>query len=369
MKQFDFFRIHQSVLTIIIGLILFAGCNPESERWRSGIISEEFIYDQAPFPSCHAATIAETREGFAAAWFGGTHERHPDVCIWVSLNRDGRWSVPVNVADGIVSDTLRYPTWNPVLFPAPDGELWLFYKVGPSPSTWIGMMKKSQDGGETWSEAMALPDGIIGPVKNKPVLLETGEVLCGTSTEGDAWRIHMEFTDSEAKNWVRTKSLNDGSTFQAIQPTILRHKNSTLQILCRSKNSVIVESWSFDNGKNWTLLQDAGLPNNNSGFDGVTMKDGRQALVYNHVMTPAGARKGYRTPLNLSVSKDGKSWYAAAILEDSEISQYSYPSIIQGNDGMLHIVYTWRREKIKYVKIDPGKLKLSKIENYRWPSK
>jgi alpha-L-rhamnosidase len=55
------------------------------------------------------------------------------------------------------------------------------------------------------------------------------------------------------------------------------------------------------------------------------------------------------------------------ILEDSPISQYSYPSVIQSKDGMVHIVYTWRRERIKYVKIDPSQLKGKPIVNEKWP--
>jgi alpha-L-rhamnosidase len=77
--------------------------------------------------------------------------------------------------------------------------------------------------------------------------------------------------------------------------------------------------------------------------------------------------KGPRTPLNVAVSVDGKSWQAALVLEDSPVSQYSYPSVIQTPDGMVHIVYTWRRERVKYVKIDPSKLELKPIVNEQWP--
>jgi alpha-L-rhamnosidase len=116
-------------------------------------------------------------------------------------------------------------------------------------------------------------------------------------------------------------------------------------------------------------MKASSLPNNNSGTDAVTLKDGRQLLVYNHVK-PADSLpngKGARTPLNVAISKDGKNWFAALILEDSPISQYSYPSVIQTNDGMVHIVYTWRRERIKHVMIDPAKLKLEPIVNGQWP--
>jgi alpha-L-rhamnosidase len=153
----------------LLSVMFLIGCS--TNDWKTGIIEDEFIYDTAPFPSCHASTIAETPNGLIAAWFGGTYERHPDVCIYTSSKVDDVWTEPKLVADGIENDTLRYPTWNPVLYQIPDGDLLLFYKVGPNPREWWGMLKRSADHGKTWSDAEKLPEGYIGPVKNKPVLL------------------------------------------------------------------------------------------------------------------------------------------------------------------------------------------------------
>jgi hypothetical protein len=86
-----------------------------------GVITQEFVYEEAPFPSCHAATIVETKAGMLVAFFGGTRERHPDVCIYTSRKTSGKWSPPVAVADGLQSDGSREPTWNPVLFQPKDG--------------------------------------------------------------------------------------------------------------------------------------------------------------------------------------------------------------------------------------------------------
>ena len=142
------------------------------------------------------------------------------------------------------------------------------------------------------------------------------------------------------------------------------------KFLCRSRNTTLNESWSTDGGKTWSEMKASGLPNNNSGTDAVTLKDGRQLLVYNHLLPDSSWKngKGPRTPLNVAISKDGKKWYAAAILEDSPISQYSYPSVIQSADGMVHIVYTWRRQRVKYVKIDPKKLIRKEIIDGKWPA-
>lgn len=342
-------------------------CNAQSQKWKKGIVTDEFIFDKAPFPESHAATIVETPKGLVAAWFGGTKERNPDVEIWVSRKMNNKWTAPVSVANGIQNDTLRYPTWNPVLYQVPNGELLLFYKIGPSPSKWKGCMKSSKDNGITWSDAKALPEGFIGPVKNKPVLVSKGKLISPSSTEGDGWKVHFEATNDFGKTWGMIGPINDGKTLNAIQPSILIYKDGKLQILARSRDRAILESWSADNGETWSPLSKTSLPNNNSGTDAVTLKDGRQLLVYNHVLPPGKEVKGARTPLNVALSKDGKTWYAALILEDSPISQYSYPSVIQSKDGMVHIVYTWRRQKIKYVKVDPSKLEMIKIVNGEWP--
>lgn len=352
------------VSVVISGLVL----NAQTPWWKQGITVDEFIYNVAPYPECHASTIAETPEGLVAAWFGGTKERNPDVGIWVSRQQEGKWTPSVEVANGVQNDTLRYPTWNPVLFQIPGGELMLFYKVGPSPSTWWGMMMKSADHGKTWGKPEALPKGYIGPVKNKPVLLKNGTLICPSSTEGSGgWRVHFEYTNDFGRRWEKSGPINDGKTINAIQPSVLIYPDGSLQVLCRSRNRALIESRSYDGGKTWSEMKAISLPNNNSGTDAVTLSDGRQLLVYNHVLPPDGEIKGVRTPLNVAISENGKTWYAALILEDSPISQYSYPAVIQSSDGMVHFVYTWRRERIKHVVADPSKLVLKKIKNGQWP--
>jgi alpha-L-rhamnosidase len=339
-----------------------------NKKWKQGIVKDEFIFERASFPESHAATIAETPDGLIAAWFGGTKEGNKDVCIWTSFYKNNEWTAPVKVADGIMSDTLRYPCYNPVLFYAPNKELLLFYKIGPNVAGWTGWIKRSNDNGETWSEREALPDGFLGPIKNKPELIN-GVLLCPSSTEKGGWKAHIEFTKDNGRTWTKSADINDGTIMQAIQPSILKLKNGDLQILCRSRNTTINESWSSDGGKTWSEMKASALPNNNSGTDAVTLKDGRHLLVYNHALPNASwvKGKGPRTPLNVAVSPDGKKWFAAAVLEDSPISQYSYPSVIQTKDGLVHIVYTWRRERVKHVVIDPAKLELKEIVNQQWP--
>ena len=340
-----------------------------TQKEKKAILASEFIYDTASFPECHAATIAETPTGLVTAFFGGTKERNPDVCIYVSRKAHGsdKWTAPQNVANGIQSSTLRYACWNPVLYQIPGGDLLLFYKVGPSPAKWIGWLIRSKDGGITWSKPWALPQSFLGPIKDQPVALPDGTLLCPTSVEGNGWKVHFELARKDAHKWEMAGPVPAADSLKAIQPTILFLKDGTIEALCRSDNRAILATSSKDAGKTWSPLTPTTLPNNNSGIDATTLADGRQLLVYNHVLPPAGETKGERSPLNVSVSPDGQTWYASLVLEDDHTGQYSYPSVIQSKDGKVHIVYTWHRKKIKYVELDPSKLPADKIENGVWP--
>jgi predicted neuraminidase len=222
------------------------------------------------------------------------------------------------------------------------------------------MLMRSSDHGRTWSAPVRLPEGIAGPIKNKPVLLEDGRLLCGSSTEDQGWRVHMEWTRDGGQTWERTQPLCDGVMQAAIQPTILRD-GARLQILCRNKAPThLWESWSEDGGRTWSPLSPVALPHPGSGIDGVTLADGRQLLVYNHT------RRG-RTPLNVAVSRDGRQWQAALVLE-KEPGEYSYPAVIQTSDGRVHITYTWRRERIKHVVLEPTRLATRPIVDGEWPA-
>ncbi len=348
--------------------------DPAVRKNRNGLLCEEFLYEKTSFPECHSATIAETSDGdLVTAFFGGTKERNPDVCIWVCRKPKGAdgWTEPVRVADGIVNDTLRYACWNPVLFAVPesDGELWLFYKVGPNVAGWKGYLIRSHDGGRTWSAPEEMPDGFLGPAKNKPVWVD-GRILLPCSTEGGHWNVYFEWTDDRGTTWHKTPSLMSDLSVQtqnrasdapdagkveaihAIQPSVLRLSDGRLMMLSRTRNAKLGVAVSDGRGETWSKLTLSDVENNQSGIDAVTLHDGRHVLVYNDFETLAGTRKGPRTPLSLAVSDDdGKTWRHAMTLEDSPVSQYSYPSVIEGGDGTLHVVYTWRRQRIKYLQI------------------
>jgi len=356
-----------SACSFVFALIPGLACTKTSSARQSGLVKSEFLFEQASHAQCHASTIAETEHGLVAAWFGGTGEGNPDVGIWLSRQVAGKWTQPVEVADGRQPDGKKFPTWNPVLFQPESGPLLLFYKAGPTPKTWWGMLMTSGDEGKTWSMPRRLPDGFSGPVKNKPVQLANGKILCPSSTEDRGWRVHFEHTPDLGVTWTRTEPVNDGNKITAIQPSILFHPGNRLQALGRTQQGRVFEIWSGDGGGTWGKMSLSKLPNNNSGTDAVTLSDGRQLLVYNHSGNREGKTGGPRSPLNVAISKDGKNWQAAFVLEDEPRKEFSYPAVIQTRDGLVHITYTYRREKIKHVALDPAKLVPRIMPDGKWP--
>src|SRR5436309_6855079 len=111
-------------MTVLRSLV----ANDQTERCRLGVTAM-FIFERAPFASCHASTIVETEPGrFLAAWFGGRAEGANDVKIW-SARFDGKtWTAPE-----VLAEEKGVPTWNPVLFLTQAKTVILAYKAGPNP--------------------------------------------------------------------------------------------------------------------------------------------------------------------------------------------------------------------------------------------
>ena len=302
----------------------------------------EFVYETAPFASCHASTLLETKNGeILAAWFGGSKEGANDVAIWMSRRTAAGWTAPQEVARHE-----NTPTWNPVLFRTLDGVTWLYYKYGTSPREWSGAYRSSEDDGRTWSASRPMPAGLLGPIKNKPLVLPDGTVISGTSVESyRSWTSFAEISNDHAQTWTRSGPVvHPEEPYGIIQPTVVRIPGG-VRMFTRARNiGHVCYADSFDGGRTWTPAWETELPNPNSGIDSAGLDDGRIVMIYNHT------EKG-RTPLNLAVSDDyGRTWKRFLDLE-TEPGEYSYPAIIQGADGDLHMTYTWKRQRVRYVRV------------------
>jgi predicted neuraminidase len=325
-----------------------------------------FAPGSAPFAASHASTVVELKNGdLMSAWFGGTAEGKPDVAIWGSTRTRTGWSAPVELAR-----EAEVPCWNPVLFHTKDGKLWMYYKFGPSPETWTGARKWSTDEGKTWSPAEHLPAGLLGPIRAKPLVLNNGTIISGTSIEAyRSWAAWIERSTDGGKTWAKIGPIvppvgpdkqGTGDAHAAIaspvpgssdwrytdgiiQPSVVPLGRKHLRLYARStaKTLRICVADSYDDGVTWTQARPLEVPNPNSGIDAVALRDGRVVLIYNN--TTSG-----RTPLNLAVSSDGEHFKMFYTLEESP-GEYSYPAIIQTASGDLEMTYTWNRKTIEHV--------------------
>ena len=325
---------------------------------------QEFVFDSAPFRSCHASTVVELRNGdVMAAWFGGSAEGRPDVAIWGARRSNGTWSAPVELAR-----ETEIAAYNPVLFYTSDGVLWLYYKYGPHPNDWTGARKYSRDDGATWSAVEHLPAGLYGPIRAKPYIAPDGTIVSGTSVESyRSWAVWIERSTDQGRTWTKAgpivvdaqaarKAVGEANaavpgasewsrTEGIIQPSVVSLGAKKLRLYARStaRTGKICIADSNDGGVTWTQARPIELPNPNSGIDAVSLSDGRVVVVYNH-------SERSRSPLNLAVSTDGEHFRMFQTLE-SEPGEYSYPAMVQARNGDLLITYTWKREKIRFLRV------------------
>lgn len=303
-----------------------------------------FIFEKAPFKSCHASTVVEHEPGrLLAAWFGGDREGAPNVQIWGSAFDGKKWSEPA-----VLGTEPGQPCFNPVFFKTSKGTLHLWYKAGPKPDNWTGYHRTSADNGKTWTDPAMLPAGFYGPVRAKPIQLPSGVILAGTSVESYRnWTPYVDRSADDGATWKRSNPFPVPGKFWQIQPTLFAAADNRIVALMRSKDPrVVCRAESKDGGETFGPAEPTELPNPSSGIDAVKTREGDVFLIYNP--TALG-----RTPISLARSTDdGKSWTRVVNLE-TEPGEYSYPAMIQSAAGALEIVYTWRRTHIKHVSVDP----------------
>jgi predicted neuraminidase len=336
---------------------VFAGCDSPKDAEDKDrkipeitMLAKDFIFgDDRPFAQCHASTLLRTDDGkYLVAWFGGTHEKHDDVGIWLSKGNPQNWPAPVELAK--IRDDAH---WNPVLFKDPSGDITLFFKVGKTIDFWETWYKVSKDNGETWSEAKELVPGDKGgrgPVRNKPIVASNGTWLAPASNELQrVWNAFIDRSEDGGKTWTHTEfvPMNRDSIHGegVIQPALWESEPGKIHMLLRSSTGVICRSDSEDYGKTWSSVYKTDLPNPNSGIDVTKLEDNTLVLVFN----PDNENWGSRSPISLAVSSDnGNRWDPIVELErGKEEDEFSYPSIISFGDTVA-VTYTWKRQRIAF---------------------
>lgn len=360
-------------------------------------------YLRSPCVQNHAAQITPLADGdLGCTWFGGTQEGIPDISIYFSrLSRGSeQWSDPVKLSD----DATRSEQ-NPILFPTPQGPLWLLHTAqsGGRQDTAIVRRRISHDNGHSWGA----PETLFEPgqgyglfVRHPPLVRADGALVlpvyrCVTPAigrwVGDEDVSFVRISTDSGHTWTETPvPESTGCVHMSIVPV----GNSMLGLFRSRWADFVYQSRSDDGGRTWSPTRPTDLPNNNSSIQALTLRDGRIALVFNHSSAadatdrreglyddiddgdaPASAsphlgRTAFwgapRAPMTLALSSDGgRTWPLQRDLEVGDgycmtnnsreqlNREYSYPSIAQTPDGALHIAFTYFRQAIKYVRVMP----------------
>ncbi len=308
-------------------------------------------------PSAHCATLTELPDGsLLAAWFGGSFETAPDVVILASEYDPVRedWSPP-----RLIAEVPGYSLGQPVFLVRPDGELWLFFVVimneegvsslpasssrnlMPPLADWTSAQphwQRSVDGGRTWespeqlmhypglmfrSRPLVLPDRIILPVYDE-----------------NTWESRMLISDDDGCSWRLTGPITTPPG--NIHPCLVQLSDGRLLAYLRTggEGGLIWRTESADSGETWATPEPTSLPNPNSGIDLLRLRSGRLVLAFND-------SHRYRTPLCVALAEEDEVWRWRLTLEDGH-AEFSYPTLLQTEDEVIHIVYTYQREHIHH---------------------
>lgn len=377
----------------------------ETEGYMDGLLrphAQDTNRTEAMLPSpCvqnHAANLCWLPDGtLACVWFGGTMEGMGDISVWLSRLAPGsdRWSQAERL-----SHRVDRSEQNPVLFVAPDGEVWLFHTSQPGgrQDECEIHTRRSSDGGRTFGAPERLGDfrGVF--VRQPPRLGPQGEWLlpgfrCVTPPEG-RWTGSLDtavmlVSRDAGKSWSATEVPD---SLGAVHMNPIAAEDGVMPAFYRDRFANRVRrSLSRDGGLTWSKPTETDMPNNNSSVQAIRLSDLRVALVGNPVNAAmsdqrrtslydeiddadsAGGETGAtggaiwgvpRAPLVLALSRDngatfpemrsleeGSGYCLTNNSKDGLNKEYSYPSILAGPEGDLHIAYTYHRRAIKYVRL------------------
>jgi predicted neuraminidase len=311
----------------------------------AGLVRSGFVFEPTPeLPSSHASTVYEMPDGIImCAWYAGSAEANPDVNVYGSRLVDGKWTRPV-----VIASTPGKPEGNPVLwFDRATGRSWLFYvTIHGLGWNWAKIKyKTSDDAGLTWGPTVMLREKRGWMTRNHPITLSGGTILLPLYSE-NKWCSEFMASKDNGKTWEHVSEVC--SRPGNIQAAVVELDDGSLYATMRTgsgkgrEKSMLWETRSNDGGKTWTDAKLMDLPNPNAGTDMIRLDSGKLLLAFNNSKTG-------RTPLSLAVSEDGGvSWKVVKDVE-SDPGEYSYPSLCQGSDGVIHLTYTYRRETIKHI--------------------
>lgn len=308
------------------------------------LFSKDFAFKtDAHRPECHCSVLCELPSGdLFCVWYAGSREKEPDVALMGArwLRQQALWTQP-----RVLWDTPGQPEGNAVPFVPPDGLLHLFFVtvVGEGWDTAQLKHMTSADEGETWTQPVVMGEPLGTMVRNKPLYLPGGRTIVPMYDDREGGSF-MYISDDGGATWRRSARIPGPGGH--IQPTLFRKADGCLVALMRNDEPRRIQrSYSTDEGETWSAAESTNLPNPNAGCDVVPIGEGRLLLAFND--TPHR-----RSPLSIALSEDeGETWPRKIDLETDD-AEFSYPSIIRAQDGLIHLSYTWRRKAIAHVVFD-----------------
>ncbi len=363
----------------------------------------------SPCVQNHAANLAFLADGtLTCVWFGGTMEGMGDISIYLSRLTPGSaaWSAPEKMSDDPAKSEQ-----NPLIFNAPDGNIWLIFTSQTSGNQDGAIVKRriSSDGGLTFGPVDILCD-IPGTFVRQPIVVNEGGAWLlpvfrcigapGQRWTGDVDTAAVLVSRDAGASW---QMVDVPDSIGAVHMNIVPQGDGRMVALFRNRFAAkILRSASDDDGVSWSAPEPTLLPNNNSSIQATALSDGRIAVIYNHSnalmssdrrhslydeiegeaeaapspqeAASAGGGEGPkaiwgvpRAPMSLVFSTHGATTFTEPLdletgdgycltnnSKDALNREYSYPSIVEGADGALHIAYTYYRRAIKYVRLEPG---------------
>ena len=313
----------------------------------------------------HAANLLALPNGdLLLTYYSGIYERGADESIVLSRLPKGasKWTTPV-----VVSHHADWANQNPLLFLAPDGTVWLFHTTqrGDQQKDIVYALK-STDQGHTWSGPVTVfPQ--LGLYTRQPLVVFQKQWLfpvyhsAGGSITSNAQKDHS-YVEVSADSGATWKECDVPGSGGFVQMNIIPLSQDHLIAFFRSRYADWIYKSESSDGCTWTPPQVTQLPNNNASIQATRLKNGHLVMIFNNTqaeLKPEHADTGSRRILSIAISEDnGKTWPWIRDIENPTISQpilpledaeYSYPSVTQSADGMLHVAYTFRRQTIKYM--------------------
>lgn len=361
----------------------------------------------SPMVQNHAAFLHLLDDGtLVCAWFGGTLEGKSDISIFASVlpKEAAAWGPPQQL-----SFDPSHSEQNPVLFTAPDGRLWLFHTSQPSGNQdecRIRMAQVRRDAGDPLKLLaeegcyLELPRGCF--VRAPLVVRGDGAWLLpifkcvqrpGQKWNGSHDTAAVGISEDGGATW-RLEEIGQSTGCVHMSPVPLGQEHHAA-FFRRRQADFVFRTQSGDAGRSWSVPQATDVPNNNSSIAVTRLRDGRVAMICNPVnaaLSPDRRASLYdelgeddgrpdadptggcipvwgvpRAPVTVCLSEDGGLSFPVRILiedgpgtclsndsTDGRNKEMSYPWLLEGPDGTLHLAYTYHRRAIKYVRLAPG---------------